>query len=149
MRRWLSSILAAALLLQAGCAGRITLTEEELADPEPAKSYSVKMKDGREYTFISLHLEGGSLLGTARITTREEVGKGEEKRVNISNRYEEMKLPWGEVESVEAELGKKKLPSLLLAAVAVAAGVGLFVLLTNDSDSGTTDDGGKEPPPAP
>lgn len=149
MKRGLSSLLAAMLLLQSGCASSITLTKDELADPPPAKSYDVRMKDGREFTFISLHREGDSLLGTARITTREEVGEGEDKRVNISNRYEEMQLPWADVEEVEAKLGKKKTSSILLAVAAAAAGAGLFLLLTNDSGSTSSGDNGKEPPPLP
>jgi hypothetical protein len=149
MRRWLCPWLAAGLLVQSGCAGKITLTEDELADPPPAKSYLVKLKDGREYTFISLHRESGNLVGTARITTRQEVGEGEEARVNVSNRYQEMTVPWSEVEEVEADTGRKKTSSVLLGAVVLAVGVGVFLLLTNDSDGGTTGDDGKEPPPVP
>ena len=94
---------------------------------------------------ISLHVEGEWLVGTARITKTETVGEGEDARTNITNRYEEMRIPWEEVDTVEADIPRKT-SHLLLAAGGVALGIVAFLLFTGGSDSPPADNGGKPPP---
>ena len=142
-RRVMAALVAGALVAQTGCSGGWqSLDREELVEPEPAKSYLVTMKNGDQMTFISLHLEGEWLEGTRRITLAEAVGEGETGRRNVTNRYEETRLPWAEVAVVEAEAGPKSDHSLWLAVGAIAAGVATFIILTGDSVKAPPDDGG-------
>lgn len=128
-------LVAGALLLQTACAGgRAALDRDDLRDPPPARSYFVTLADGTEYTFVSLHVEGDNLLGTARFTEQATVGEGPEARSEVTNRYEEMRIPWGDVRSVEAEGGGRASGGWMFAALSVAVGVGAFLLLSQGSD---------------
>jgi len=130
------------LTMQVGCSQRVALHKDELVDPEPADSYLVKTRDGQRLTFTSLHLEGEWLLGTARITTTETVGEGEDARTNVTNRYEEVQIAWDDVESVEADLKKKSTSNILLLAGGVAVGIVAVVLLSGGSSDPESGDGG-------
>jgi hypothetical protein len=147
VRRPVAFVLAICLTISTGGAGgRTALDRADLLDPDPAQSYLVTTKDGRELTFISLHLEGDWLVGTVRITTSEVEGEGEDARTSVTNRYEEMRLPWSEVAGVEADVGKKGGSGFLLAGGAIVVGVAAFLLLTGGSDDEPTDNGGKGGP---
>ena len=147
VRRPIALALAICLTVSSGCAGgRTVLDKEDLLDPDPAHSYMVTTNDGRELTFISLYLEGDWLVGTVRITTSEVEGEGEDARTSVTNRYEEIRLPWSEVAHVEAEGGKKGGSGFLLAGAAIVVGVAAFLLFTGGSDDEPTDNGGKGGP---
>ncbi len=134
--------------LQTGCAGGAkTLERKDLVDPKPAEEYRVTTVDGRTLTFISLHLEGESLEGTVRYTTRETEGTGDAARTNVTNRYEEVNLPWSQVATVEAEQGRSSDNSVFFAAGALIAGVATFLLLTQGSTNPPTAGGGGKGPP--
>ena len=95
--RWMKRPVAAILLLTfgvwAGCAGGgKTLGKSDLADPEPADFYEVTTRDGETVTFISLHVEGEWLIGTARFTTSEEKGSGEDVTTSVANVYETVSI---------------------------------------------------------
>jgi hypothetical protein len=129
------------IVLVTGCAGGWTrLDEESLAAPEPARSYRVATRDGRTLTFIDLHLEGDFLVGTRRETVEERVGEGDAARTSVTNRYEEVRLPWSEVKTVEAERERRSASSYLLAAGALGVGVAAFLLLSGNGE--TDPDGG-------
>lgn len=146
MKRPIALGLALVLCSSNGCAtGWKQLDREELADPEPASSYKVTTRNGRELTFVSLHVEGDWLVGTARFTSSEVEGEGEEARTNVTNRYEEMRLPWNEIETVEAEADRAKDTGVYLAAGALVVGVAAFLLLSGGEDT-PTDGNGKTPP---
>jgi len=143
LRQGMALALSVVLAAGSGCgAGTTALRAEDLADPPPAKSYLVTAKDGREWTFISLHMEGTQLVGTVRITETATEGEGEEARTVVSNRYEEMSIPWADVARVEAEGKRRKDPAFYLAAGAVVVGVVAFVLLTGNNDNTSTGGGG-------
>ena len=136
---WLVGLLA----LQTGCGGGArVLSQSELIQPKPAKSYRVTTRDGAVHRFISLHLEGDWLVGTVRVTSRERVGEGETVRENVTNRYEEKRLPWSSVVRVEAVGMESRDWGFLLAAGAIAAGVGVFLLLTQESPTPPVGGGG-------
>jgi hypothetical protein len=140
MRRGIVLALVALLVGQTGCAGGAqVVTREDLIRPKPAKSYTVTTVDGATHTFIALHVEGDWLEGTARTTTTQTVGTGEEAREAVSNRYEAMRIPWAEVLEVEADYGSDAKGGVLLAAASILAGVGAFLLLTSEDPP---DDGG-------
>jgi len=146
-KRILGLILVVALAAPAGCAsGTQTLERKDLVHPEAARDYRVNLKDGRTMTLISLHVEGDWLLGTRRITETTTEGTGEAARTNITNRYEEVKLPWSDVASVEADRGSGRDSSVFLAGAALVAGVAAFILLSGSSNTaatGGTGGGGK------
>jgi hypothetical protein len=140
-RRWVAGGLLVPFLAVAGCgSGWKQLEQEELVAPEPARSYRVTTEDGRLLTFIDLHLEGESLVGTVRETRTETVGEGESQRSNVTNRYEEVRLPWNTVKRVEAERKGQPVSGVVLAAGAIGVGVAAFLLLSGNGD--TTPDGG-------
>ena len=142
VRRGISAVLAAALLGTAACAGGPTrLDREDLLDPPAANAYVVTTNAGQRLTFISLHLENDDLLGTVRRTSTQTVGEGETQRENVTNRYEELRIPWAEVASVEAEGGKSGPSGVLLAGGAIVLGAAAFLLLTGGSTE-TADGGG-------
>jgi len=142
-RRPVALLAVLALLVQAGCAtGAKTLSQDDLVNPKPARSYRVFLRDGRTLTLISLHREGELLLGTARTTVTETLGEGETARTNVTNRYENVKLPMADVERVEAEGSKAADASLFMAAGAIVMGVAAFLLLTQDSAPPPTGGGG-------
>ena len=144
MKRPISLGLALLLCLSNGCAGGWKqLDREDLVDPDSANSYRVTTRDGRELTFVSLHIEGDWLVGTARFTSRETEGEGEDARTNITNRYEEMRVPWDEVESVEAEDGKEKGTGVFLAAGAIVVGIAAFLLISQGGEDSPSDGNGK------
>jgi hypothetical protein len=143
LHRGTAVALIASLLLAAGCGGGMReLEKDELVQPEEAKSFRVTTWDGQEYTFIALHLEGDVLMGTERVTTTKVIGEGEEARETVSNRYQERRIPWDEVEKVEAESGGSRKGGIWIAAVSVAVGVAAFLLLTSDSAEPVTAGGG-------
>ena len=150
--KWIKRPVAAVLLLTfglwAGCAGGgRTLNKTELEDPEPADFYEVTTSDGQVVTFISLHVEGDWLIGTARFTTTEEEGSGEDVTTSVANVYEEVRIPWEEVVSVVAVGAKNKNDTgFMLAAAAIVVGILAFVILTGGDDE-TPDDGGGKPLP--
>ncbi len=142
--RPMALLVALALLAQAGCAGGVrTLSKKDLDDPAPARSYRVFLRDGTSRTLISLHREGGWLLGTERITASESLGEGETARINVTNRYQDVKLDLADVERVEAEGSKGFDGSLFIAAGTIVIGVLAFLILTQDSESPSSgeDDG--------
>lgn len=137
--------LGLALLLAAGSgcgAGTSALGAKDLADPPPAKSYLVTTKDGRQLTFIALHMEGDNLVGTVRITETATEGEGETARAVVTNRYQEASIPWSNVERVEAEGKKAKDPAFYVAAGAVVVGVVAFVLLNGSGGDNAPSVGG-------
>ncbi len=149
IRRALVGCLTGALLFQTGCAGGTkVLDREDLVHPEPAREYTVTLKDGRTLTFIALHLEGDNLAGTQRITREVTEGTGETARTNVTNRYLETRVPWSEVDQVQADLEGGKDQTIFIAAGAILAGVGVFLLATSgDSNPPAGDGGGGKTPP--
>jgi hypothetical protein len=142
-RRPATWVAVLGLLAQAACAGGPkTLTSKDLVDPKPARAYRVFLRDGSARTLISLHREGEWLLGTERITVTETLGEGETARTNVTNQYQDVRLPMAEVERVEAEGSKGTDGSLFMAAGTIILGVVAFILLTQDSDPAPTDGGG-------
>jgi len=131
MRRPVAVVLLLTFGVWAGCAGGgRTLSKQELEDPPAADSYVVTTTDGGTVTFISLHVDGDWLIGTARFTTTEEEGEGEDVTTSVANVYEEVRIPWAQVVSVEALGGKQKSDTgFLLAGAAIVVGVVVFVLL--------------------
>jgi len=148
LRRPVAAILLVTFGLWTGCAGGgKTLSKSELEDPQPADFYEVTTKDGETVTFISLHVEGEWLIGTARFTTTEEEGAGEDATTSVANVYEEVRIPWEQVASVEAMGGQKKNDTgFLLAGAAIVVGVLAFVILVGGGDDPPEDDGGKPVP---
>ncbi len=137
---WLAVV---GLLAQTACAGGAkTLNLADLADPKPASAYLVFLRDGTARTLISLHREGDWLLGTERITVTQTLGEGETVRTNVTNRYQDVRLPMAEVERVDAEGSKGMDGSLFMAAGGLMLGVAAFILLTQDSDPASSDGGG-------
>ena len=130
-----------------GCAGGgKTLSKSQLEDPEPADSYLVTTKDGEKVTLISLYLEGDWLVGTARFTTTEEEGEGEDVTTSVTNVYEEIRIPWDQVASVEA-MGVKKVDSgFLLVGAAILVGVVTFLVLSGGGDDEPETNGGRPVP---
>ena len=123
----------AAIMTVSGCGGSgKRLDREALVDPPPARSYRVTTRDGRDWTFIALHLERNVLVGTVRITTAATEGEGEAARTNVTNRYEEVELPWDEVVAVEAEGTRKNDAGFLIAGATIVVGILAFLLLTSD-----------------
>jgi hypothetical protein len=142
-KRLLTLFLAATFVVPFGCAGGPkTLERKDLVHPEAARDYRVTLKDGRTMTLISLHLEGDWLMGTQRITESVSEGEGETARTNITNRYEEVKIPWSDVASVEADRGSNHDSSIFLAGAALVAGVAAFLLLSGNSSTAPSGGGG-------
>ena len=142
-QRLLALILAVALGGPSGCAsGPKALDRKDLVHPEPARAYHVALTDGRTMTLISLHLEGDWLMGTRRITESTTEGSGEAARTNVTNRYEEVKIPWSEVAGVEADRGSSRDSSVYLAGAALVAGVAAFLLLSGSSNPPPSTGGG-------
>jgi hypothetical protein len=147
MRRWVRPltpmVLSCFTVGVIGCGPTTqTLTREELVQPEPARSYTVHTVDGTVYTFLALHLEGDTLMGTERITSTVETGEGEDAREAIRNAYETRSIPWEEVTQVDAELEKKNKGGVWLIAGSVVVGAIAFLMLTDDSRDNSTADGG-------
>jgi hypothetical protein len=136
LRRYLGRGLILLLTLQTGCAGGPRLlTRGDLSGAEPARSYVVTTHGGETLTFISLVSNGDRVEGTVRTTREQVVGEGEGARTAVSNRYEERWILWDDVKTIEADYGGSgSQGGLWLAAVSVAAGIGAFVLITQDSD---------------
>jgi len=146
LRQGTALVLALFLAAGTGCgAGTTALRAEDLADPPPAKSFLVTTRDGRQMTFISLHLEGDVLVGTMRITETATEGEGEDARPIVTNRYQEASIPWADVDRVEVEGSKGKDPGFYLAAGAVIVGALAFLLLSggNGNPPDTGGGGGK------
>ena len=70
-------LLVAALLLSGCSSGYVALDREDLLQDDAALSYRVTLNDGTMREFISLSLEGESLVGTERVTTETIEGEGE------------------------------------------------------------------------
>ena len=147
MRRWIRPLTPMVTFMFTmgviGC-GPTTqvLTREELIQPEPARSYTVHTVDGNSYTFLALHLEGDTLLGTERITSTVNTGEGEDAKSSIRNTYETRSIPWSEVRQVEAEVEGNNKGGVWLIAASVVAGAAAFLLLTDDSRENPPDPGG-------
>ena len=149
MRRPIVGVLLVTFGVWTGCAGGgRTLTKKELENPEPADSYVVTTTSGEKVTFIALHVDGDWLIGTARFTTTEEEGEGEDVTTSVANVYEEVRIPWDQIASVEAMGGKEKTDTgFILIVGAIVVGVVAFVILVGVGADGPDDDGGKQPPP--
>ena len=147
MRRPVTVVLLMTFGIWVGCAGGgKTLSKSQLEDPEPADSYLVTTKDGEKVTLISLYLEGDWLVGTARFTTNVEEGEGEDVTTSVTNVYEEIRIPWDQVASVEA-MGVKNVNSgFFLVAAGIAIGVVTFLVLTGGGDDEPETNGGKPVP---
>ena len=147
-RRPVALALLVALAPLVGCGGGMReLERNDLLQPEDAKSYRVTTVDGGQYTFIALHLEGETLMGTERITDTRVVGEGDDAREVVSNRYEERRIPWADVSRVEADTGGTRSGGLWLLAGSVAVGVAAFFILSASTDDGGDNGGGTKPPP--
>lgn len=141
LRRPVAALLITTLLWVSGCAGTTKLNKEDLAEPPDAETYRVSMRDGRNLDFIALHLEEEWLVGTVRQTATESSGEGDASRSSVTNRYEEVRVPWSDVMLVEADTGGGGPSGLLLAGGAIVAGAVAFLLLSQGSDD-TPDTGG-------
>ena len=142
IRRPVATILALAYACSVGCAGTTKLDREDLAEPPQAETYHVSTRDGRKLDFIALHLEDDWLVGTVRHTSTEATGVGAESRESVTNRYEEVRVPWVDVTQVEAEKGKGGPSGFLLAGGAIVAGAVAFLLLSGGSQTQNTGGGG-------
>lgn len=140
-RRPVAAVLVT-LLCASGCASTTKLDKEDLAAPPEAETYRVSMRDGRNLDFIALHLEEDWLVGTVRHTSAESTGEGDAARSSITNRYEEVRVPWSDVVLVEADTGKGGPSGLLLAGGAIVAGAAAFLLLSQGSDDNPDTGGG-------
>jgi hypothetical protein len=136
--------LAGVMTVTAGCGGgRMALDRDDLDRPVTATTYEVVTHDGRSLTFISLHMEGDTLVGTRRVTETQTVGEGDARRDQVTNRYEETRVPWSDVDRVEAVGVNKRSSGVLLVGGAIALGVTAFLLLSSGKDDTPTDGGGK------
>jgi hypothetical protein len=142
IRRSVAAILALAYLCSLGCAGTTKLDREDLAEPPQAETYHVSTRDGRNLDFIALHMEDDWLVGTVRQTSTESSGDGTDSRTSVTNRYEEVRIPWTDVTQVEADKGNGGPSGLLLAGGAIVAGAVAFLLLSGGSQTQTTGGGG-------
>jgi hypothetical protein len=148
VKRLIAAILGAVLLVESGCAGGMkTLEREDLQNPKPARSYRVTLVSGEVLTFISLGLEGEYLAGTIRTTKETVTGEGDQARSTVTNVYEERRIPWAEVATVEADQDKQEGQTWLLALGAVAVGVVAFLILADSGEDPPVDDGGGKPLP--
>jgi hypothetical protein len=87
-------------------------------------------------------MEEENVVGTVRRTRTEVVGEGEAQRTNVTNRYEEVQVPWADVAMVEA-VGKEGGSSgVLLIGGAIAIGAAVFLLLSGGGDTTPTSGGG-------
>ena len=141
-RRPIAAMLAFALLCVFGCAGTTQLDREDLADPPEAETYHVSTRDGHKLDFIALHMEEESLVGTVRHTATEVTGEGANQRTSVTNRYEEMRIPWSDVIRVDADTKHGGSSSLLLAGGAIVVGAAAFLLLSGNSGTQPTTGGG-------
>jgi len=141
-RRPVAVLLVFTVFWACGCAGTTKLDREGLAEPPEAETYRVSMRDGRDLDFIALHLEDDWLVGTVRHTSAETTGVGDSSRSSVTNRYEEVRVPWAEVSQVEAETGRGGPPSLLLAGGAIVAGAVAFLLLSGGTETENSGGGG-------
>jgi hypothetical protein len=142
VRRPIALMLAFAVLFMFGCAGTTQLDREDLADPPQAETYHVSTRDGHKLDFIALHMEEDSLVGTVRHTSTEVTGEGAAQRTSVTNRYEEMRIPWSDVVRVDADTKHGGSASLLLAGGAIVAGAVAFLLLSGNSGTEPTGGGG-------
>ena len=142
IRRPVATILALAYVCSMGCAGTTKLDREDLAEPPQADTYHVATRDGRKLDFIALHMEDDWLVGTVRHTSTEATGVGADSRQSVTNRYEEVRVPWADVTQVEADKGKGGPSGLLLAGGAIVAGAVAFLLLSGGSQTQTGGGGG-------
>ena len=142
VQRPVAAILALAFMCSLGCAGTTKLNREDLAEPPQADTYQVSTRDGRKLDFIALHLEDDWLVGTVRQTSTESSGAGPESRTSVTNRYEEVRIPWADVTQVEADKGNGGPSGLLLAGGAIVAGAVAFLLLSGGNQTETTGGGG-------
>jgi len=118
------------------------LDREDLAEPPEADTYHVSTRDGRKLDFIALHLEDDWLVGTVRHTSTEATGAKEESRESVTNRYEEVRIPWADVTEVEAAKNNGGPSGLLLAGGAIVVGAVAFLLLSGNSQPQNTGGGG-------
>jgi len=77
-----------------------------------------------------------------RQTSTESSGAGPESRTSVTNRYEEVRIPWADVTQVEADKGNGGPSGLLLAGGAIVAGAVAFLLLSGGNQTETTGGGG-------
>jgi hypothetical protein len=138
IRRPVATILALAYACSMGCAGTTKLDREDLAEPPQAETYHVSTRDGRKLEFIALHLEDDWLVGTVRHTSTEAMGAGAESRESVTNRYEEVRVPWGDVTQVEADKANGGPSGLLLAGGAIVVGAVAFLLLSGTAKNEDT-----------
>jgi hypothetical protein len=120
----------------------VEVQREDLLDPQPARGYHVTTADGRAWDFISLRSEEEWLTGTVRFTSTDQA-EGSTEPGNITNRYEDIRIPWTEVRKVEAQKQKGGDTGLWLVAGAIAAGAAVFLIATGGSDEPPPDNGGK------
>jgi hypothetical protein len=147
VKRSIAAFLSVIMLVQTGCGGGMkTLEREDLRQPEPARSFRVTLVNGEVLTFISLVLEGEELVGTVRTTKSVLEGEGEEARTTVTNIYEERRIPWDQVATVEAEAEREEGQTWLLALGAIAAGVVVFLVLADSGEEPPEDGGGKPLP---
>ncbi|HET9234596.1 MAG TPA: hypothetical protein VFP10_10685 [Candidatus Eisenbacteria bacterium] len=142
VRRPVAALLVFTLLCACGCAGTTKLDREDLAAPPEAETYRVSMRDGRNLDFIALHMEEDWLVGTVRHTSAESTGEGDASRSSVTNRYEEVRVPWSDVTLVEADTGRGGPSGLLLAGGAIVAGAVAFLLLSQSGDDNPDTGGG-------
>ena len=141
-RRPVAAVLILTLLCVSGCASTTKLSKEDLAAPPDAETYRVSTRDGRNLDFIALHLEEDWLVGTVRHTSAQSMGEGDATRSSVTNRYEEVRVPWSDVVLVEADTGGGGPSGLLLAGGAIVAGAAAFLLLSQGSDDNPDTGGG-------
>jgi hypothetical protein len=142
IKRPVAAILALVYISTIGCAGTTKLNRDDLAEPPQADTYHVSTRDGRKLDFIALHLEDDWLVGTVRHTDTEANGEGAESRTSVTNRYEEVRIPYADVTEVTADKGDGGPSGLLLAGGAIVAGAVAFLLLSGGSQTQTTSGGG-------
>jgi hypothetical protein len=142
IRRPVAAFLALAYICSLGCAGTTKLDREDLAEPPQADTYHVSTRDGRNLDFIALHLEDDWLVGTVRHTSTEVTGESAARRTSVTNRYEEVRIPWADVTQVEAEKGDGGPSGLLLVGGAIVAGAVAFLLLSGGTSTTTSGGGG-------
>ena len=142
VRRPIAAFMAFAFVCSFGCAGTTQLDRADLVDPPQADVYHVSTRDGHILDFIACHMEEDSLVGTVRHTETQMTGEGAAARTSVTNRYEEVKIPWSDVVRVEANTKHGGSAELLLAGGAIVVGAVAFLLLSGGTDTQPTTGGG-------
>jgi hypothetical protein len=133
------------LLALSGCAGRMVVPMDRLADPPRSESYLVTTVGGEEMEFVTFRAVADTLHGTVKTVRKRLVGAGAGERMEVRNEYREVALPVSGVRSVEIP-GSGPDRWLLVAAGAVVAG-GIYLVAHGARDNGASDGGtGKTPP---